>query len=536
MNKNVSVAMYIRLSNEDADISKNDAKIESNSVSNQRDLLIDFISRHPDLADSNILEFCDDGYSGTNFERPAVQQLLTKVRQGEINCIVVKDFSRFGRNYLELGDYLEQVFPFLGVRFISVNDGYDSAKDNGVTAGLDIGLKNLIYDLYSKDLSKKVKTAKTAKMKKGEYIGSFAPFGYLKAKDKKNAIVVDEEAAVVVKRIFQLAAEGNNTSAIAKILNADGVPSPARHYQKNHNNKKWRKAKGDLVWQTMAVLKILKDETYTGKTINHKREKPDVNSMSTVAVPREQWIVVPDTHEAIISEELYMEAQKVIRKISKRKEYKVDNTRVLYGKVKCGICKKNLQRSHTKVPYYICKSNYFDENSLCYHGRTEEPMILEVLLEAIRQQAQIANKAEKLVLKEKEKSESEVADLLQSARKAQQHLERLNALKIEEYEKYLDEKISKDDYLKQREIYNQEIEQTSSQISKLEADYELQKLKNKESENQFVEHFKKKQEIEELSRDLVNKLVDSIYVFGENQIEIVWNFADDYEKILEMIQ
>ena len=163
-------------------------------------------------------------------------------------------------------------------------------------------------------------------------------------------------------------------------------------------------------------------------------------------------------------------------------------------------------------------------------------MILEVLLEAIRQQAQIANKAEKLVLKEKEKSESEVADLLQSARKAQQHLERLNALKIEEYEKYLDGKIGKDDYLKQRGMYNQEIEQTSSQISKLEADYELQKLKNKESENQFVEHFKKKQEIEELSRDLVNKLVDSIYVFGENQIEIVWNFADDYEKILEMIQ
>ncbi|MCG1025396.1 recombinase family protein [Dehalobacter sp.] len=535
MNKNVSVAMYIRLSNEDADISKNDAKIESNSVSNQRDLLMDFISRHPDLADSNILEFCDDGYSGTNFERPAVQQLLTKVRQGEINCIVVKDFSRFGRNYLELGDYLEQVFPFLGVRFISVNDGYDSAKDNGITAGLDIGLKNLIYDLYSKDLSKKVKTAKTAKMKKGEYIGSFAPFGYLKAKDKKNAIVVDEEAAVVVKRIFQLAAEGNNTSAIAKILNADGVPSPARHYQKNHNNKKWRKAKGDLVWQTMAVLKIFKDETYTGKTINHKREKPDVNSMSTVAVPREQWIVVPNTHEAIISEELYLEAQKAIRQISKRKEYKIDNTRVLYGKVKCGICKKNLQRSHTKVPYYICKSNYYDENSLCFHGRTKEPMILEVLLEAIRQQAQIANKAEKLVLKAKEKSESEVAELLQSLRKAQQYLERLNALRIEEYEKYSDGKIGKDDYLKQRGMYNQEIEQTSSQISKLEADYEIQKLKNKESENQFVEHFKSKQEIKELSRDLVNELVDSIYVFGENQIEIVWNFADDYEKIMEML-
>ena len=165
MNKK-TLAMYIRLSEEDVDLAVNDLKSESNSIGNQRSLLMDFISNHPEIADWNVLEFYDDGYSGTNFERPAIKQLLTKVRCREIDGIVVKDFSRFGRNYLELGDYLEQVFPFLGVRFISVNDGYDSAKNKGTTAGIDVGFKNLIYDLYSKDLSQKVKTAKMVKMKK----------------------------------------------------------------------------------------------------------------------------------------------------------------------------------------------------------------------------------------------------------------------------------------------------------------------------------------------------------------------------------
>jgi len=527
--------MYIRLSNEDADITKNAAKIESNSVGNQRDLLKDFILHHPVLAYSTVVEFCDDGYSGTNFERPAIEKLLAMVRQGEIDCIIVKDFSRFGRNYLELGDYIEQVFPFLGVRFISINDGYDSAKDNGITAGLDIGLKNLIYDLYSKDLSLKVKSANLAKMKKGEFLGAFAPYGYIKSKDKKNSLVVDGEAENIIKRIFQLANEGNNTSAIAKMLNAEGVLSPARHFHKNHGTIKFTKAKGNLLWQYVAILRILRDETYTGKTVNHRRETPDVNSKSTIAVPREQWIVVPGTHEAIVSEELFKEAQNAIRKKSKRKNFKIDNTRVLNSKVKCGFCKKYLQRLHSKMPYYICRTNYFVHTSQCFNEKIKESVILEIVLEAIQQQALIANKAEEIVIKVKEKTENEVTGILQDIRKAQQRSERLNVLNLEEYEKYLDGEIVKDEYLKQRASFNKEIEETKNKINKLETDYELQSLKSKESENQFVEHFKGKQEIKELSRELVDELVDSIYVFGENRIEIVWKFSDNYDRILEIL-
>lgn len=534
MNKLV-VAMYIRLSDEDKDLAKSTTKTESDSIGNQRNLLTSFISNHSELADGKILEFCDDGYSGTNFERPSVQKLLAQVKRREIDCIVVKDFSRFGRNYLELGDYLEQVFPFLGVRFISVNDGYDSAKNHGITAGIDVGFRNLIYDMYSKDLSQKVKTAKTVKMKKGEYIGSFAPYGYLKSKEKKNAIVVDDEAALIVKRIFKLASEGNNTSAIAKILNSENIPSPGAYFKEKNTNKKWSKTKSTLVWQTMAILKILKDETYTGKTLNHKRETPDVNSRQTVAVPREQWIVVPNTHEAIVSEELFEKAQGAIRKIDKRKSYTLDTERVLYGQMKCGFCNKNLQRFPRKIPYYKCSRYLYDDQCLCYRGKINEAAVLDVLLVSIQQQAALANKVEKLVSKAATKSEKEISTILQEIRKAQQAIERLNAFKVEEYEKYLDGKVSKDNYLKAKEKLSLEMEKATKQVSKMEAEYEIQNLKKKDSENQFVEHFKGKQKIKELSRELVTELVDSIYVFDENRIEIVWKYAEDYEKVVEMI-
>ncbi|TWH59385.1 DNA invertase Pin-like site-specific DNA recombinase [Desulfitobacterium sp. LBE] len=534
MNKLV-VAMYIRLSDEDKDIAKSTIKSESDSIGNQRNLLASFISNHSELADGKVLEFCDDGYSGTNFERPSVQRLLAQVKRREIDCIVVKDFSRFGRNYLELGDYLEQVFPFLGVRFISVNDGYDSAKNHGITAGIDVGFRNLIYDMYSKDLSQKVKTAKTVKMKKGEYIGSFAPYGYLKSKEKKNSIEVDEEAALIVKRIFKLAADGDNTSTIAKLLNAEGIPSPGAYFKEKHKNKKWSKTKSTLVWQTMAILKILKDETYIGSTLNHKREKLDVNSKQTVAVSREQWIVVSNTHEAIVSEELFEKAQGAIRKIDKRKSYTIDTERVLYGQMKCGYCNKNLQRFPRKKPYYKCSRYLYDDQCLCYRGKINESDVLEVLLISIQQQAVLANKAEKLISKAATKSEKEIGTIVQEIRKAQQSIERFNALKVEEYEKYLDGKVSKDNYIQAKEKISFEMEKVTNQISKLETEYEIQNIKKQESDNQFVDHFKGKHKIKELSRELVAELVDSIYVFDENRIEIVWEFADDYKKIIELI-
>lgn len=532
MSKNKVVAMYIRLSNEDADISKSHTKLESNSVSNQRDLLMDFINNQEDLADSNVLEFCDDGYSGTNFDRPAVQKLLSKVRQREIDCIVVKDFSRFGRNYLELGDYLEQVFPFLGVRFISVNDGYDSGRDNGITAGLDIGLKNLIYDLYSKDISQKVKSGKLAKMKKGEYIGSFPSYGYIKDKDKKNSLVVDREAVVIVKRIFRLAAEGKTANEIAKILNLEEVLPPAKRYQQLYQNKKW-KNKDNIYWSSMAVLKILRDEIYLGKTINHKRKSDIVGSRNNVAVPKEEWVTVPNTHEAIISEKDFEEAQKIIDRDKKRKKRQAVKDRIIYSKIRCGGCKKCLLRSHTKKIYYNCGTNYYSDNDSCFNGKIYESIIMDLLLVAIRNQALLANQAEELASKSLKKYEDEVLKLSQNIRKSQAYKERLNAIKIEEYEKYLDGKIRKEEYLIKRDKLSRDIEKTDTEISNLEVAYET--LKKGKEQNEFTERFKGKHEITELNREMIDELVEAIYVYGEKEVEIVWKFSDDYGRVIDVI-
>ena len=220
-------AKYIRLSNEDDDLGMC-GKMESNSVSNQRDLLDAFISRTPELADTNVIEFCDDGWSGKNFERPAVQEMIEQAKQGKIQCILVKDISRFGRDYLTVGNYISCVFPFLGVRFIAVNDGFDSIRTAEIDS-LETSFKTLLYDLYSRDLSRKVRNAKRFRAQRGDFLSRYAPYGYIKDPADKNHLVIDPEAAEIVRRIFRLMADGNRTVQIAAILNREAVPTPMRY-------------------------------------------------------------------------------------------------------------------------------------------------------------------------------------------------------------------------------------------------------------------------------------------------------------------
>mgnify|MGYP002530559280 FL=1 len=220
------IGKYIRLSQADQDMMKKENKTESESISHQRDLIQRYINSHADLKGCEVREFYDDGYSGTNFNRPSFERLLEQIKKGEINCVIVKDFSRFGRDYIELGDYLERIFPFLGVRFISVNDGYDSNDYKGTTGGLDVVLKNIVYDFYSKDLSVKVTTAKRAKMKRGEYIGGHVPYGLLRDPADKHKLVIDPEAAAVVREIFDMATEGKKLVEIARYLNEKGIETP----------------------------------------------------------------------------------------------------------------------------------------------------------------------------------------------------------------------------------------------------------------------------------------------------------------------
>lgn len=274
---------------------------ESCSIKNQRILLNQFLDGHKTLAGRRRVEICDDGYSGTNFQRPGILEMLALAGRQEICCVVVKDFSRFGRNYIEVGDYLEQTFPSLGLRFISVGDGYDSAAEG---PDFDAALRNLLNDLYSKDLSIKCKSGKISKMRQGSFTSPFAPYGYVKSVENKGKLVAKPATAEVVRLIFKLAADGKKPTEIAEVLNLRGFLSP----------------RGNL-WGGSTIHRILRDERYTGDMVSRKTERMVVGNPNLLKVlSKEDWIVVPNTHEAIISKDLFERVQGFIKSRPKRKK------------------------------------------------------------------------------------------------------------------------------------------------------------------------------------------------------------------------
>ena len=298
--KKYPIAIYMRVSKEDAK-----DKEESNSIGMQRMLLRKFVAEK--FSDYELSEFCDDGYTGTNFERPGVQKLLEQVRDSEISCIVVKDFSRFARDYIELGAYLEQIFPFLGVRFLSVNDNYDSSDYQGGIAGIDVNFRNLLYALYSKDLSLKVRSSLAVRKEQGQYISGNSPFGYEKDPDDRHALVIAQDEAEIVKRIFSLKVEGYSSTQIARLFNADGIKTPIEFKMEKGRTRRAPKG-GKFQWSTGTICQILRNEIYIGNIVQKKYEKDFVGGKNHIR-PREEWLTGYDHHEPIIERAVFEKVQ-----------------------------------------------------------------------------------------------------------------------------------------------------------------------------------------------------------------------------------
>ena len=303
-----SVALYLRLSQED-EAARDQLKDESNSIHSQRLLLRQYVKEHQELASLPLREFVDDGYTGTNFDRPQFQQMMAQVKAGEVGCILVKDLSRFGRNYLEVGDYLEHIFPFLGVRFVAVNDHFDSQEYVGKTTGMEVAFRNLVYQRYSQDLSEKVKSAMHLKMSKGKYVTS-CPYGYRKDPADKHHMVIDPETAPIVREIFLAAIAGKKTTEIAAVLNERQIPTPQMH-----KKTKEEKRHSASMWSHQAVLRILQNYKYTGAMVNFKVENAAIRAKVQRKNRPEDWVVVEGQHEAIVSKEEFRLAGESIRKV-----------------------------------------------------------------------------------------------------------------------------------------------------------------------------------------------------------------------------
>lgn len=365
------VAKYIRLSQQDA------GSGESNSVKNQRAMLDRYIAEKQELAQGCILEFVDDGYSGTSFERPGIKKLLELVERDMLDCIVVKDFSRFARDYIEAGRYLEVEFPRHGVRFIAVNDGFDSLH-SGVDESLGVCLKNIMADIYSKELSLKVTNAKERMMERGEHTAPYALYGYRKERGER-ALRIDEAAAQVVRRIYGMSLDGLPATVIAARLNSEGIPSPLAYKRRaGCANKGWRAINDNCFWYPAAVRNILADRRYTGAMVCGKSRRAQIGKREQMLMPPERWYITENKHEPIIPSEVFAAVQ-----AGRRTGIQTETaaSAPLSGKVICAQCGHSLRRRQLKDgAFYRCSTTALVKKSGCFSGALPEDTLEAVVL------------------------------------------------------------------------------------------------------------------------------------------------------------
>ena len=515
-----AIALYLRLSQEDVDIRRNAAKDESNSISAQRSLITRHIDETPDLCNLPRLEFCDDGFSGTNFSRPDFQRMIELTKQGEIGCIIVKDLSRFGRDYLEVGDYLEHIFPFLGIRFISVNDHYDSSAHDGKTVGMDITFRNLIYDYYSKDLSSKVKTAMRSKQEKGEFITCFT-YGYKPSPENKHKMVIDEPAAEIVREIFDAVIAGKTTSEIAANLNARGVPTPNEHKGVR------RKDKGEPQWTHPRITYMIRNIKYAGVMTNHTRESRFIRDKNQRRVPMSEWIIHPDAHEAIISREKWEQANEVLRNPKKVVKAVLEQPdRVYY----CAHCGRKLRKTYGSDQYYSCVSAKYQHDSECSGIRLKRSEMEDILVEALRAQINFVKQTRQTAKKEKV---SPSVECYRAITQVDKELAQLQNKKLERYEAYRSGEISREDFIKAKDQITTQADELTAKKEQLERDYQAMlqaKQHEAETKAEFFQAEKVLADFDAGLREHLYEAIEQVIVTNNEQIEIKWVFADIFAQ------
>lgn len=503
------IALYIRLSTEDS-------KVGSFSIENQRHSLHQYIDAMEGIKNVEIREFVDNGYSGTNFERPAVQELLDLVRAGNINCIIVKDFTRFGRNSIEVGYFMEMVFPLYGIRFISINDDFDSDKLHGDTGGINVAFKYLVSEFYSRDLSIKYKSAKYVKFRRGEYQSKLCPYGYQKGANGR--MEPNEETAPNVQLIFELAREGRTPNEIVKVLLERGIPTPGE-YKAAHGFTGHDVSRCRGIWPEATVIHILEDERYTGTYIIGKREVTEVGGHRVRMKDESQWIKIPDHHPAIISKELFdqVQAQRVRFKCPKKNMQSYP----LRGKVFCGCCNHAMPRTSNKNHSFICRYTKVDEAAACHGLAIKEAELENLLYEVISRQAQIILNLDNL--SDAGRLDIQLAEQAEYHNRIEDYWEEKRML----YERLVLKKITMEDYKAQKAAIDTELDRLREIHSKLKAQTSRMQM-DEQTKSARTELAQEVTRAGGLTAKLADALIDRVYVYPGNQLEIVWKMKDFY--------
>lgn len=531
-------AIYLRLSQEDGDISVSD-KNESNSISTQRDLIHAYLQKQADILYET--EFCDDGYTGTNFDRPGFNDMMKAVREKRVDCIVVKDLSRFGRDYIESGKYIQKIFPMLGIRFIAINDGYDSADTGNQSNDFVLPFKNLINDSYCRDISIKSRSNLEVKRRNGEFVNNFAVFGYMRSPDDKHKLIVDEEAAVIVRNIFNWKQEGWNAQQIANHLNKLHFPSPMEYKKKcGQNFRTSFKTKTTAEWSAVAVLRILKNPVYTGVLEQGKTTTPNYKVKTKVVKDESKWARVENAHEAIITPAQFELVQTVLGMDTCRAENN-DEIYPFSGMIYCADCQSPmLHRAATsggkKYHYYVCSGNKKDKKSCTTHNikcDLVEDVVLATVQAHISMAIDIDNAMSQVDSLDWEQREVRKINAQISAMELD--VEKFSRIKLELYEDLKGGLISKEEYHSFKEDYDIRIQSIKQQISNLVSQRNAIQGGLTSAQGWFAQ-FRKYENIEKLTRLAIVSLIERVEINDNKDIHVKFRHADQFAAALEYLE
>ena len=532
--------IYVRLSVENS--GKDD---DGDSIENQTSICKEYVEEHPDLKLYDIYE--DNGKKGTNFDRPEFNRLMDDVRAGKVKCVLVKDLSRFGRDYIEAGEYLEKIFPFLGVRFISITDGYDSLTAGDAEGALMIPLKNMINDVYAKDISRKIITSFRARQEKGEYLPAFPPYGYVKSKTKAYRYEVDEDVAPYVRMIFEWKAAGVSHSEICKRLNDMGAVTPAR---RKVELGIWHAEKyKHTIWHGRTIIDIMKNATYTGTLVYGRMPKSLYQGIKCHRAKPDEWRCIPDAHEAIVSQELFDKVQKIFDERSARMQKKWAESKQVRDKIVnlfvkriyCGDCGKRMR--FVKGNNALRDKNFYYTNYVCggyldsgYRNCTRHSIryqdVVDAVFAAMQVQMEYALNQEKMMqkLRGTAKERNLIDQYVAKVNYLTQELKKLNSRREGLFESFAEGILDEADYQYAKKSYDEEYASLEKQLSEA-------KSRKKEldgvltANNEWLQAMHKVEDATELDQDLVNALVKKVLIYEDNRVEVEFKFRDQKDVL-----
>lgn len=533
-NKNISeqaTALYCRLSCDD------DSDGDSNSIKNQKLLLGKYAEEQ---RFRNPRYYIDDGYTGSNFDRPAFKRLIEDVENGEIATVIVKDMSRFGRDHILVGYYTKYFLPEADVRFIAVYDQVDSEKnaDDDITP-----FRNILNEMYAKDCSKKIKAVVRAKGNSGKHISYLPPLGYKKDPNDKEKWVIEEQGAAIVREIFSLCVQGYGPTQIARILTERKVDTPVIHFHKYGLPTALKIKEGSEIWCQRTVAGILENLEYTGCTVNFKSYKKSYKSKRTIANPRENWAIFEDTQEAIIDKETFDTVQRI--RNGRRRPNDMGEMHMLSGMLYCADCKKKMYlcrcTTMKQKEYFNCSSYRKNLKRTCTSHQITAHVVEEMIADDLRFTVRFANEQKEQFLeilkRNADVSEKKMLNAnLREMKEAENRIKTLDKIIQSLYEDKVENKISEERYLKMSEAYEQEQTLLNARVKALREETERFKAKSNQIE-QFMALVRKYSEFETLTPEILRAFIDKVLIYEKEKIdghyrhtiEIIYNFIGAVE-------